>query len=53
MSVHRAPSTIQQRISLQQLVSRVAEVQRAFEALEALHDDVHIDEMYNYVGEQV
>ena len=35
-----APSEIQQRISLQQLMSRILEVLRAFEALEAAQDDM-------------
>ena len=38
-----APSVIQQRISLQQLMSKIPEVLRALEALEAAHDDVAID----------
>ena len=44
-----APSVIQQRISLQQLMSRVPEVLRAFEALEAMHDDVSVDDMIKAV----
>ena len=40
-----APSLIQQRISLQQLMSRIPEVLRAFEALEAICDDVDIADM--------
>ena len=44
-----APSVIQQRISLQQLMSKVPEVLRAFEALEAIHDDVSVDDMVKAV----
>ena len=40
-----APSLIQQRISLQQLMSKIPEVLRAFEALEAISDDVDIEAM--------
>jgi hypothetical protein len=43
------PSEIQQRISLQQLMSKIPEVLRAFEALEAAHDDVSIELMVKAV----
>ena len=43
------PSEIQQRISLQQLMSKIPEVLRAFEALEATHDDVSIELMVKAV----
>ena len=40
---------MQQRISFQQLMSKTPEVLRAFEALEAAHDDVDIDLMIRAV----
>ena len=44
-----APSKIQQRTSLQQLMSKIPEILRAFEALEAAHDDVDVDLMIKSV----
>ena len=40
-----APSVVQQRVSLQQLMSRIPEVLRAFEMLEAISDDVDVEAM--------
>ena len=43
------PSNIQRRISLTTLMSRAPEVMRAFEALEAMSDDLDIDDMIKAV----
>ena len=43
------PSEIQQRISLQQLMSKIPAVLRAFEALEVAHDDVDVGLMVKSV----
>ena len=43
------PSNIQKRISLTTLMSRIPEVMRAFEALEAISDDLDIDDMIKAV----
>ena len=44
-----APSVVQQRISLQQLMSRIPEVLRSFEMLEAISDDVDVEAMIKAV----